>query len=402
VSDSEGAHAEAGSLGVPAASKPTIGRLLYLGPAIAAFDRFSIAPLLVPIALEFHMSLAVIASAATFYYLLFGLTQPIYGILSDRFGRVLVIRCSLLAALVGCLASAVAPSAFWLIAARALSGAAMAAVIPTSLVFVADSVPYLQRQRAITNVSASIAVGQALGIVDSGVLATYISWSAPFVVTAIVSGCLVLAMRTLTERPRAASAGAVAQLRKVWAVGWARFVIVLALADGAIFQGLTTYFAPALQSRGVTAAMAGLVVAGFGVGTLAASFVVRRLAVGRSAPMLIAAGAVMLTGGYLVATAVPRPVGILVASLLAGAAYAFLHSSLQTWATEVVPDARGTATALFAASLFVGAACAVGVAAGLADRHSYSTIFLAGAALTVVVGGVAVVAIRRYQQALHS
>jgi MFS family permease len=118
--------------------------------------------------------------------------------------------------------------------------------------------------------------------------------------------------------------------------------------------------------------------------------------------MLIVAGASMLAAGYLLATAVPLPAGILAASLLAGGAYAFLHSSLQTWATEVVPDARGTATALFATFLFVGAACAVGVAAGPAERHDYSAIFLAGAVATVSVGVVGAVMMRRYQSAMHS
>jgi predicted MFS family arabinose efflux permease len=381
------------------ASTPTVGRILYLGPIISSFDRVSIAPLLVPIAAEFHVSLAVIAYAATLHYLLFGLAQPIYGILSDRYGRVRIIRFALAAALVGCVASAISPSAYWLIAARMMTGAAMAAVIPASLVFIADSFPYLVRQRAITTVSASIAGGAALGIVGSGLLASFVSWRAPFVVTAVVCGVLAVAMRTLREPNHAPSAGAVAQLRKVWDAGWARFVILLAIADGAVLQGLTTYFAPALQSRGETAAMAGLVVAGYGLASLLASFVVKRLAVGRSGPMLVAAGAIMLAGGYAIAAATPQAAGILAASLLAGAAYSFMHSSLQTWATEVVPEARGTATALFAAALFIGAAGAVAVAAGPADRHSYSAIFLAGAAVTVILGTVATLTMRRYQQA---
>jgi MFS family permease len=377
-----------------------VGRILYLGPLVSSFDRLSIAPLLLPIAAEFHASLAVVAYAATLHYLLFGLAQPVYGILSDRYGRVLIIRCALVAAMAGCAASAAAPSVFWLIAARMVTGAAIAAVIPASLVFIADSFPYLQRQRAITNVSAAIASGAAIGIVGSGLLASYVSWRAPFVVTAIACGALALGMRALKEPSHAPSAGAVAQLLKVWGAGWARFVILLAFVDGVVLQGLTTYFAPALQSRGVSAAMAGLVVAGYGVATLAASFVVRRLAVGRSGPMLVAVGAAMLGLGYLIAAAIPQPPGILAASLLAGAAYAFLHSSLQTWATEVVPEARGTATALFAASLFIGAACAVGVAAGPADRHDYSAIFLVGTALTIFVGVVAALTMRMYQRAL--
>jgi predicted MFS family arabinose efflux permease len=312
------------------------------------------------------------------------------------------MRWTLVATAVGCIGSSVAPSAFWLIAARIVTGAAVAALIPTALVFVADSFPYLQRQRAIANVSAAVAAGAALGIVGSGLLASYVSWRATFAITAIACVAIVVAMRNLQEPLHAASGGAVAQLRKVWAVGWARFVIILAFADGIIFQGLTTFFAPALQSRGVSAAMAGLVVAGYGVATLGASFVVKRLAVGRSAPMLIAAGSAMLAVGYLLAAAITQPAGILAASLLAGAAYAFLHSSLQTWATEVVPEARGTATALFAAFLFVGAASAVAVAAGPADRQLYPAIFLAGAILAMLVGAVATVTMRTYQSALHS
>lgn len=378
-----------------------MSRVLYMGPLIGSFDRLSIAPLLVPIAIEFHASLAQVAGTATLYYLLFGVTQPVYGILSDRFGRVPVIRWSLVGVMVAGLASATAPSLPWLIATRALGGAAMAAVIPSSLVYVADMYPFLLRQRAIVNVSAATATGSALGLLGSGVLATYVSWRAPFVISAIASACLALAMKMLPEPRRAAHASAATQFRRVWQAGWARLVIVLAIVDGVVFHGLTTYFAPALQSRGVTAAVAGLVVAGYGLATLVGSQVVRRSRIGQSATTLAGTGAAMLTAGYLIAAASPQLYGIFAASLLAGAAYAFLHSSLQTWATEVVPQARGTATALFAFALFIGAAVATGVAAGPAERHDYSAIFLMGAGFTVLVGVVATLSMRRYRREFH-
>lgn len=377
----------------------TLGRVFYLGPLISSFDRVSIAPLLVPLAIDFHASLALVANAATLYYFLYGITQPVYGILSDRFGRVPLIAWSLFAVMVGSVFSAVAPSVLWLIIARAATGAAMAAVIPASLVYIADSYPYLVRQRAIVEVSAATGVGTTLGILGSGILATYVSWRVPFALTAIACGCLALAMRRLAEPNRAASAGVAAQLRKVWKAPWVRVVIALALADGAVFQGLTTYFAPALQSRGVTAAMAGLVVAGYGLATLIGSRLVRR-AGGPSGPMLIAIGSVMLAVGYLLAAAIAQTAGILAASLLAGAAYAFIHSSLQTWATEVVPEARGTATALFVTTLFVGAAVAAGLAAGPADMHAYPAIFLVGAAVSIVLGVAGAATMRRYQRTL--
>jgi len=72
-------------------------------------------------------------------------------------------------------------------------------------------------------------------------------------------------------------------------------------------------------------------------------------------------------------------------SLPAGGAYAFMQSTFQTWATDVVPESRGTATALFATAIFAGAALATAGAAGLADAHEYRTLFLIAAAITVPV-----------------
>ena len=44
-----------------------------------------------------------------------------------------------------------------------------------------------------------------------------------------------------------------------------------------------------------------------------------------------------------------------------------MHSSLQTWATEVLPAARATVVSLFAGSLFVGSALAAVLVADLAE-----------------------------------
>jgi predicted MFS family arabinose efflux permease len=63
-----------------------------------------------------------------------------------------------------------------------------------------------------------------------------------------------------------------------------------------------------------------------------------------------------------------------------------MHSSLQTWATEVLPGARATVVSLFAGSLFVGSALAAVVVAGLADAGRYSLIYAAYAALAVPLG----------------
>jgi MFS family permease len=68
---------------------------LYLGSFIAYGDRFLIGPVLVVIADDFDVSLGAAAAVATLYLFLYGVLQPVYGVLSDRFGRVRVMRAAL-------------------------------------------------------------------------------------------------------------------------------------------------------------------------------------------------------------------------------------------------------------------------------------------------------------------
>src|SRR5260370_14605796 len=72
-------------------------RLLAAGPFVTMIDRFAVAPVLIPIALEFRAPVGAVAIAATAYYFTYGLAQPFCGFASDRFGRIRIIRISLAA-----------------------------------------------------------------------------------------------------------------------------------------------------------------------------------------------------------------------------------------------------------------------------------------------------------------
>ncbi len=74
------------------------------------------------------------------------------------------------------------------------------------------------------------------------------------------------------------------------------------------------------------------------------------------------------------------------ATVLIGLAWVAMHSSLQTWATEVLPSARATVVSLFAGSLFIGSSLGAIAVADLADAGRYSTIFVFAAGATVPLG----------------
>jgi predicted MFS family arabinose efflux permease len=188
----------------------------------------------------------------------------------------------------------------------------------------------------------------------------------------------------------------VRQIGRVLAHHWALLLFGMLLVEGAVMLGFVTFLAPALEAHGQSAAIAGLVVASYGIAVLASTQAFKGIARRMPAPVVLAGGGVMLCAGFTIAAIDQGIVPILAASLLAGGAYVFMHSTFQTWATDVVPEARGTATALAAMAIFFGAAIATSGAAGLANAHNYRALFIVGAALTVPVLVVGTLARARY------
>src|SRR5215211_7998732 len=105
--------------------------------------------------------------------------QPVWGMVSDRLGRVRVIRLSLFGVAVAGVLSALAPNLTVLIAARAFAGGLFAAVIPASLVYIGDTVGIGSRQKALADLMAASAVGTALATVLGGLLHTSTAGGSP-------------------------------------------------------------------------------------------------------------------------------------------------------------------------------------------------------------------------------
>ena len=372
-------------------------RLLSAGPFVTMVDRFAFAPVLIPIAIDFHAPLGAVAIGATAYYLAYGLAQPLWGFASDRFGRIRVMRLSLAATAAGCALSALAPNLGLLIAARIVDGAAVCAILPTALVYVGDMVPFNARHAVIADVLAAVAIGTAAGSLGGGLFAHYLSWRLVFGLTAVVAAALVVAMRRLPESDIASPPGGpVAQLREAVRRPWARFLILFALPEGAMVLGFLVYFAPALESTGTNPAVAGLVVAAYGAAVLAGTRVVKVLAPRTSSWVPITIGGAMAVVGYLAAALDQHALAILFASVMIGGCYAFMHSTMQAWATDIAPEVRGTAAALFVTSAFTGGAIGSGVGALLAQQRHFGDLFLVAVALTVPVVIVAALSRARY------
>ncbi|HEY8863018.1 MAG TPA: MFS transporter [Candidatus Dormibacteraeota bacterium] len=361
-------------------------RLLSAGPFMTMMDRFAFAPVLIPIAVEFRAPVGAVAIAATAYYFAYGLAQPFWGFASDRAGRIKIIRVSLSAAAVACALSALAPNLNFLIAARILAGASVCAVLPTALVYVGDMVPFKARHSVIADLLAAVAFGTAAGSLGSGFFGHYLSWRVIFGITAVIAVGLAIALGRLPESSAPPTTGGpVEQLRQVFRRPWARFLILFAIPEGAMVIGFLVYFAPALEATGTNSAVAGLVVATYGGAVLAGTRVVKWIAPRTPAWVPISVGGAMSIAGYLVAALDQHAIAILIASVLIGGCYAIFHSTMQNWATDIAPEVRGTATALFVTGAFTGGAIGSGLGALFVQQHLYGPLFLVAAALSSLV-----------------
>jgi predicted MFS family arabinose efflux permease len=385
--------------GTPARELPRAHlRALQAVNTVSSLDRSSVAPMLLVIATDLHSSVGSVTVAASLYYLSYGLLQPAWGIVSARIGTVRTLRLSLVGAAVTGILSALSPGVGVLAALRFATGGFFGGAIPATLVYVGATVPIERRQQPLTDLMAGVAVGMAAATVAAGWAAELISWRLMFALTAAVGGGLAVYLRRVPEPPSAPpQRRPVRALFRAAADRWVVLVIVLAFVEGAALTGTFTFVAPSVQhATGAGAGLAGTVVAVYGVAVLGFSRIVRRLSTRLRTPTLFLIGGTAGAAGFAVLAVQRGLVAGVVACVLLGAAWAFMHSTLQTWATSVSPQARAQVVPLFSACLFLGGSTGAALGGLLVDTGHYGPLFAVSAALFVPLTAVSAATRRIY------
>ena len=71
-----------------------------------------------------------------------------------------------------------------------------------------------------------------------------------------------------------------------------------------------------------------------------------------------------------------------------GLGFFMMHNTLQTQATQMAPEARGTALSIFGFCFFTGQACGVALGAWIVDRYGAPPLFV-GAGVALMILGLA-------------
>jgi len=374
---------------------------LLAGVFISTFARFLMPPMLLAMAGDFSVTLAVISLAASAYFLTYGLAQPVWGIISDRIGRVAVMRTALLLSALFDAASAIPMPVGLFIAVRALSGACMAGVFPAALIYIGDAIhDPKERQPRIALLMSGVAMGITLGTLAAGLGVETIGWRAFYVITAILSALVAWYVSRVPEPQRPAPLPVIRAFSLVLASGWSWLLYALVFVEAGVLLGGFAMIPASVELAGGTPALAGLLTAGYGVSVLVMSAIARSVSARWAAAILITIGGAGAFVGYTLIAIDVSPVFVVLSVVLLGVAWVFMHSTLQTWATSLSAEARATAVSLFAGFMFFGNAVGTMIA-GVALQDSGSrALFMSLAAIAFVLTVVAATSRRRFEHRL--
>ena len=179
-------------------------------------------PMLPQLSQHFSATLADAARVVSMFAVVYGATQLLWGPLGDRLGKFRVVAWTTLACAVGSVLCALALSLDALVAARMLVALAAAAIIPLSLAWVGDTVPYAQRQELLARLGLGTTLGIVAGQVAGGLITDALGWRWAFVFLTLLfgaSGALLLVdgrRSGAMQLPAAAQGASGAQRAGTW------------------------------------------------------------------------------------------------------------------------------------------------------------------------------------------
>jgi predicted MFS family arabinose efflux permease len=151
-----------------------------------------------------------------------------------------------------------------------------------------------------------------------------------------------------------------------------------------------------VHASGLSVTVSGLLTAAYGASVLVFARVVKGRTTRMAPAMLILTGGTMAVLAYVLLVVTYAPAAVVAGTVLLGGGWAFMHSTLQTWATDMAPGYRATAVSLFATMLFTGSAIGAAVFGSLVDAGRFTTMFAITLAVSVPLVATATLGRRRY------
>ena len=333
----------------------------------------------------------------TAFAVAYGGLQLVNGPLGDRIGKYRMVFWVTAISAVGSLACALAPTLPLLVAARFLSGVTIGAIVPLAFAWIGDVIPYERRQMVLARFLIGTLSGGALATVASGALGERFGWQSIFyVLTALYTVVAVLLWQELRNNPATRAAPAA---REPWLHSfgrmfglmrrpWVRVVLFTVFVEGALSYGGFAFAPYHLHNAlGLSVSASGTLAALAAIGGLMYALVAGRLVPRLGERGLVIGGGLLLCFGLPGLALAPSAAWAAPALLAQGLGLIMLHNTLQVHATQMAPETRGSAVALFAFFLFTGQSVGVWIGSHVVDARGTLPLFVAAGLGLVLLAG---------------
>jgi multidrug resistance protein len=363
--------------------------VLFLALFAIGIDNYIVAAILPEIADDLAVTIAVVGLLASAYALPNAFLAPVFGPLSDRYGRKVVMVGGLALFIAAVAASALAPTFEILLVARVVNGLGAAIVLPAAFAYVSDQTAIQERAKAISTLFTAYPASTLLGLPLGGLAAGIAGWRASFwlvLVVAVVALLLVARLPSDRARHGAAPAGYLENLRLVLTSGRVMSVLAVTAVWFTAALGMFAYVGEFYhRSFGFGSSEIGLVFVVIGLVGVTSTRLGGRFigVVGARRSVLLGIACYGTAVFVLPFTAVALPLALANFVLWIFGVWFGLPAQ-QTIVSDLAPDRRGTTLAFNSSAMYIGGVAGPGLAGAILAAGGFE--LLAPTAAAVALG----------------
>ncbi|KXX98385.1 MFS transporter [Bacillus paranthracis] len=346
-------------------------RILAIVAFFVGLDSLLVAPLLPVITETISIPDGSGGLLITIYALCYGITAPVFGMMSDRVGRKRMIIIGFIIFSISTFCTGLAKNFEILLLFRGLTGLSGAMIMPSIFALVGDKVTYESRGKAMGTIMGAMIGSTVIGVPIGAFLSEIGNWQWTFYSIGLLTLFLTLLINhilrnekeredvhvSLTEMVDAPLKMTVVNISVLFALV-ATFLWTIGL------HGMFSYIGVYYENNfGISVGKIGIVIFLAGVGSVAGNILGGKLAdkIGKKSVIVIAS-IVSSISVMLFSLSTENLVIAIIVHIIWSLFIGFGQASLTALISELKPAVRGTVMALNSSAMYIGMTIASGVA----------------------------------------
>ncbi|EPY7702917.1 MFS transporter [Bacillus paranthracis] len=346
-------------------------RILAIVAFFVGLDSLLVAPLLPVITETISIPDGSGGLLITIYALCYGITAPVFGMMSDRVGRKRMIIIGFIIFSISTFCTGLAKNFEILLLFRGLTGLSGAMIMPSIFALVGDKVTYESRGKAMGTIMGAMIGSTVIGVPIGAILSEIGNWQWTFYSIGLLTLFLTLLINhilrnekeredvhvSLTETVDAPLKMTVVNISVLFAL-LATFLWTIGL------HGMFSYIGVYYENNfGISVGKIGIVIFLAGVGSVAGNILGGKLAdkIGKKSVIVIAS-IVSSISVMLFSLSTENLVIAIIVHIIWSLFIGFGQASLTALISELKPAVRGTVMALNSSAMYIGMTIASGVA----------------------------------------